>query len=578
MVLLAEDVIFVIEFKIGSEAFTDADRWQALAYGLDLRDYHEASKQRAIIPILVATEAKGGFAYDISDVDSGVVYCHSSDTLASGIAELFATKHDASCPAIDPETWINSPYRPSLTIIEAAETLFQRHSVREISHGYADNLSTTTETLLDAIRTAQSERRRIICFVTGVPGAGKTLTGLSAVHNPTIRQDGRPPGVFLSGNGPLVKIVSAALARCTQEDETTRERERLVRSFIYNVHSFLKEHLGENRPAPAEHVVIFDEAQRAWDARQFARKNGINRSEASLLLDVMSRCADWSVVIALVGGGQEIHDGEAGLAEWGRAIVAAEIPWDVWASPEAMEGGTSVAGSRLFANVNPLSVPVRRASDLHLHVSVRSPRAQHLAEWVNYVLAGDANSAARTAAAFGDFPMAMTRDLDTARKWLCDRRGEDRRAGLLASSGAIRHRRFGIEVSSGFRRGYNYADWFLNDSSDPRSSSALEVAATEFEVQGLELDWTCVCWASDFCRNCVTNQWEFRSFRGKRWQRINAADRQTFLQNKYRVLLTRAREGMVIWVPRGLPCDPTLSADHFDGTADFLRSAGIRNL
>jgi len=462
LVLLADDLIFVIEFKIGATRFDESSKWQAQSYALDLRDFHQESRGRAIVPILVATNADRCVNPEVSRDGGCLVQCHNVMTLSNAVDSAYECLHDAAQRPIDVEAWIESPYRPTLNIIEAAERLYSQHSVREISHKYADNLEGTTACLVRAIETAQAEMRRIVCFVTGVPGAGKTLAGLDAVHNPAVRQDGRPAGVFLSGNGPLVKIVSAALARGPQEDsQSKRERERRVRTFIQNVHSFLKAHMSNASLVPTEHVVIFDEAQRAWDAAKMMKKTGVAQSEAELVLDVLARCQDWSVVVALVGGGQEINDGEAGLAAWGDAINRSKVDWEVWASPEAVVGGSSVAGSRLSIDAFRRTVPMQQDARLHLSVSVRSHRAQQIAEWVNHVVSGNAELAAITARRFGEFPFALTRDLQTARDWIRDHVRNDRRAGLIASSGAIRLRPFGLELSPGFRREFPYDHWFL---------------------------------------------------------------------------------------------------------------------
>lgn len=589
VILLADDVIFVIEFKAGAESFTGADKWQTLSYALDLSDFHQESHGRTTVPVLVATQAA---AHQNETIESDGVFpvqLHNPATLAEGIEAIVAGHHTEAATRIDPESWVNSPYRPSRTIIEAAEHLYQHHDVREISHAYAQNLTGTTDCLIRAMQAAQRERRRICCFVTGVPGAGKTLAGLNAVHDPQIRRDGRPSGVFLSGNGPLVKVVSEALARGKSESGIPKnERKRSVRAFIHNVHTFLREHLADSARVPPEHVVIFDEAQRAWNAAQMEKKNDVPRSEAELLIEIMERCPDWSVVIALVGGGQEIHVGEAGLAEWGAALQRAAQSWEVWASPEALTGGTSVAGSQLFAGQHIQSVhtpdPLPRLTvihepDLHLHVSVRSHRAQRIAEWVNCVLSGDAAAAREVVQHFGEFPIALTRDLATARAWLHDHRVDDlRRAGLVASSGALRLRAYGVEVSPGFRQGFKYEDWFLGPPDDVRSSSFLEVPATEFEIQGLEIDWAGVCWGNDFWFDSVDETWRFQRFKGARWFQVKKPNLRQFVLNKYRVLLTRAREGMIVWVPRGIETDATLPPEQFDGTAEFLREAGLKEM
>jgi Uncharacterized conserved protein (DUF2075) len=387
---------------------------------------------------------------------------------------------------IDPEAWIGAPYSPAPTIVEASRTLFRQQSVRELSHAYADNLDATVQAIAGAISVAQAGGRRALCFVTGVPGSGKTLAGLAAVHDPAVHHGADATEAFLSGNGPLVKVLREALIRdAAPRMGGRRPAARKAELLVQNVHAFIEEY-GVKYPErpPHEHVIVFDEAQRAWNATKLQKRHpGLAVSEAALVLDVMRRAPAWAVIVALIGGGQEIHDGEAGLEAWGEALAAATIPWDVTVSPEALAGGTSVAGHRLFATEPPANVQLRLEPAMHLSVSVRSPRAQHLAEWVNAVLALDADAARAALGQVNGYRLGLTRDLAVARRWLRDAAREDRRPGLLASSGSLRHRAYGLEMSPDFHRGYPIADWFLLPASDVRSSYTLEVAMTEFECQ-----------------------------------------------------------------------------------------------
>jgi hypothetical protein len=293
------------------------------------------------------------------------------------------------------------------------------------------------------------------------------------------------------------------------------------------------------------------------------------------MLGIMERCPGWCVIVALVGGGQEIHNGEAGLEEWGQALAATSEKWQVLVSPQALEGGPSLAGHRLFGGSLPTNCCITQLPALHLDVSVRSLRAQMIAQWVNLVLGCEPEAARKAIGAAREFPLVLTRDLNTAQKWLRDRSRGERRCGLVVSSGSIRHRAYGIEVSSGFRRGYSYEEWFLGERDDVRSSHQLEVAATEFECQGLELDWVGVCWGNDLCIDPSSGQWRYQKFRGNKWQGVRSEGARRFLLNKYRVLLTRAREGMVIWVPRGEPSDITRDPAPLDATAGYLTAAGV---
>jgi len=421
-----------------------------------------------------------------------VIEC-SPDDLTSTIVRLNeATLY--SVTVIDQEAWRQASYKPSLNIIEAAEQIFAGHEVREISYSTATNLTETVAAVIRVIQAAQQNDKRVVCFVTGVPGAGKTLAGLSAVHDPALRKNDKPAAVFLSGNGPLVKIVTAALFRDLKKRKVNaKDARREVSAVIQNVHSFLNYYVFKaGEQIPSEHVVVFDEAQRAWDGDRMALKDRGSRSEAELMLEVMARCPGWSVIVALVGFGQEIHQGEAGLREWGRAIKEDGSTWSVVASPSVLSPNADEAGASLFDSASTFQGSLDSDPALHLSVSIRSSRARMVGQWVGQVLEGAGNAAAMYFADNSEFPIVLTRDLDVARKWLYSRAGGIQQpggCGLVASSGALRLRAHGIEVSSAFRQGYPYEEWFLRGPDDVRSSSTLEVAATEFECQGLELDW-----------------------------------------------------------------------------------------
>lgn len=581
-ILLDSDIVFVIEFKWGDSKAGAGERWQTKEYALDLRDFHAASSERTIIPILCLEDHSHQGATPERPA-TGAVWPVSScgaNTLAEHIMDLYRKAHDHTKQKIDPEAWIAAPYRPTLTIIEAAERLFGQHDVREISHSYANNLTETTSALVEHIREAQRLGQRRICFVTGVPGAGKTLTGLNAVHDPLLRGEGRPAAVFLSGNGPLVKVIRSALVRSIQRQGTPRaEALRQCGTFIQNVHAYLRHYMASPDEVPPDNVVVFDEAQRAWDAAKMRQAHEVSKSEPELVLDVMERCQNWCVLIALVGGGQEIHEGEAGLAEWGRTLLRRQLPWTVIAPVEALEGGGAVAGNRLFADDGTKHAALQQDDRLHLKVSTRSWRAHRFNEWVNNVLSLRPAEARSLVSSFGEFPVVRTRRLDVARDWLRthSRLERDRRCGLIASSGAIRLRAYGIELSTAFRRGYAFDEWFLAGPKDVRSSFQLEVAGTEFEVQGLELDWVGLCWGNDFHIN-GEKQWDFRRFTGKRWNFVRDEGKRQHIVNKYRVLLTRARQGLVIWAPPGVEGDATLDPREFDATHEYLGECGVPEL
>ncbi|MCB1018697.1 MAG: DUF2075 domain-containing protein [Bryobacterales bacterium] len=573
-VLLAGETIFSIEVKIHSSSFGRADLWQAEDYALDLQDYHLASRGLKVIPILVASEA--------DSLDAPVrgaqlaVHCVG----ACGLAERVTQLANANRGRIDPANWDASPYSPTPSIIQATQQLFSSHSVANLSHAYADNLGTTVAAVDRAVQLAKSTGNHTICFVTGVPGAGKTLAGLAAIHASTaVQGDEDIRGAYLSGNGPLVSVLREAVARdAASHSGTLKEARRQTEALIQNVHGFVEEHGVKRRDlAPDEDVVVFDEAQRAWHQQKLAKRHkSVCQSEPALMLDIMSRKPRWSVVVALIGGGQEIHDGEAGLEEWGRALTESGRAWRVVASPEVLRGGQSVASQRLFEQLpgTDSKLEVVEEPSMHLSVSVRSPRARYLAEWVNAVLALQPEEARKAIEKIEGFRLGLTRSLPGARAWLRDAARDEFRPGLVASSGALRLRAYGIEMDPQFLNAYPLAHWFLAPRDDVRSSHALEVAMSEFKVQGLELDLVGLCWGCDLTLS-ASRRWDSRRFNGGKWTNVRDAVKREYLLNKYRVLMTRGREGMVIWVPSGSADDPTRDPDRLDRTAAFLQECGL---
>jgi hypothetical protein len=580
MVLVTPHAVISTEFKIDANSYLRSDLWQAQDYASELRDFHEGSLKIPIESVLVATRA-ATIAIDEAKDGKSNVWRSNASTLASVLISL-ANSHASSLVAnADPETWLNAGYRPTPSIVEAARRLFAGHNIRELSHSYADNLTGTTNAIADVIGSARSNNRRVICFVTGVPGSGKTLAGLTAMQDVRALQLDPGTAAFMSGNGPLVRVLRDALVR----DEAKRggkvkEAKRQTRLLIQIVHQFIEEYgVRHIDKAPPEHVIAFDEAQRAWHAAKLSKRHkGLGRSEPDLILEIMSRPDSWSVVVALVGGGQEIHDGEAGLGEWGRALQKAAFPWEVVVSQEALAGGSSVAGHRLFVEPTAIAGRIQTEPAMHLSVSVRSPKAQRLAEWVNAVVELDSSAACQALTSVQGFRIVITRSLSQARAWLRRYATGTLRAGLLASSGALRLRPDGLEIDSDFHRGFPIERWFLDGRDDFRSSQSLEVAMTEFECQGLELDYVGLCWGNDLTVADDQSSWTLCRLSGKNWQLIRNSVKRQYLLNKYRVLMTRAREGIVIWVPQGDRLDRTRQPEPFDRTAAFLRAAGVAEI
>lgn len=579
-VLLIGPAVFVVEFKVGSAEFDRAAIDQVWDYALDLKNFHSASHSAPIVPILIATCAADSPPLDLHP-DPDRVY-----RPISICARDLRTTIDRALPYLrgnflDGGSWGGAAYQPTPTIIEAARTLYAQHSVEAIARydAGATNLRVTSRRIEEIVDKARAQQRKVICFVTGVPGAGKTLVGLNVA---TQRRDATTHAILLSGNGPLVKVLCAALTR----DEVFRHRQRGLRprkdkvaesmkTFIQNVHHFRDDLLADPDP-PIEHVAIFDEAQRAWNLKQTAkfmqqRKKtpGFSQSEPEFLISCMDRHTDWAVIVCLVGGGQEINTGEAGIDAWIDAVTSGFPHWDMCISSRLTD---SEYAARSLDSLQTRQQTVFDDS-LHLAVSMRSFRAENVSHFVKALLDCNVDDARTTLAQLASrYPIVLSRDLARAKDWVRDQARGTERYGLVASSKAQRLKPDAIDI----RVDVNPVHWFLADKSDTRSSYYLEDAATEFEVQGLELDWACVAWDGDLRSN--NDGWSFHSFRGKRWQRVNKAENKRYLRNAYRVLLTRARQGMVIYVPRGDSRDATRSPAFYDSTFHYLTGLGLREI
>jgi hypothetical protein len=570
VVLLADGLIFVIEFKCGACTYDRQAQIQVEDYCLDLRDFHSECRQRLLVPMLVATKAKPAEQPTEAVTDSVAQVWLANEATLPGILQAAVSHYRrAEFLPIDPQRWDSAEYFPTPTIIEAARVLYDGQNVSAISrcHAGVGNLTRTSAAVVRAIQQARSSGSKLICFVTGVPGAGKTLAGLNIIHSRTLHEGSF--GSFLSGNGPLVRVLCEALARDHSErvDETIAESRRKVSTFIQNVHRFIDAHFESSSPPP-DRVVVFDEAQRAWNREQSLRKFNRDRSEPEIMLDVMARHYGWAVIVALIGSGQEINTGEAGLGEWGRALAERSDVWNVLISPHVATTASDHSGEPLFADV-PRGICMSTDDSLHLNIPLRSYKAEAVARFVGALLSRTPEEARRSLAQCREFPIAMTRDVQIARDWLRRRQRGSRRIGLVASSGGRRLRAHGLDV----RTELDVENWFLNSRFDVRSSYYLETPATEFGIQGLELDWIGVCWDLDLVP--IPAGWNVRAFKGTKWQTVQDETRRRYALNKYRVLLTRAREGMIVWVPRGDDRDLTRPSALYDAIAEYLNSCGL---
>ena len=607
VVVLLQERVFVIEFKAGEENFLHQDVDQVLDYALDLKNFHQGSADRAIIPILVATESKQHSPLcQLSHYDDGIYEPLLTD--AEHLSQIFQLILTENIPAHNYNIalcdWARSRYAPTPTIIEAARSLYLNHSVADITKSEAEGaqLNSTTKYVQEVIAQTKANGTKSICFVTGVPGAGKTLVGLNVAVQQETDKD---LAVYLSGNGPLVQVLTEALTRDKQAQEkakgnkiTKKEAEREVKRFIQIIHRYRDNMLNKVKVVDGtleidptkelkdqtagygevENIAIFDEAQRSWDKEHIAnwlkRKKGFAdfpMSESEFLIWSLDQRPDWAVIVCLVGGGQEINTGEAGIGEWIRALNETFPNWNVYISSQltAKEYAEGQVKELLSDNSR-----VTFSENLHLAVSMRSFRAESLSHIVHYILDGDIDKARDSYTQIADrYPIILTRDLSKAKAWLRERARGNERYGLLVSSKAYRLKPLAIDV----RCKPDTVHWFLDDINDVRSSLFLEDAASEFDVQGLELDWTCLVWDGDLRRQ--NNDWAFYEFSGgTKWNRINKDDRKAYLLNAYRVLLTRARQGMVICVPEGSNEDPTRNHAFYNGTYEYLKQLGVKEI
>ncbi|MGN0623127.1 MAG: DNA/RNA helicase domain-containing protein [Oscillospiraceae bacterium] len=633
VVLLLEGIVFCLEFKVGETKILEADVDQVLDYALDLKNFHKFSEDRIIAPILIATNYRNASTniqmsvYDDRIVNPLVTGKSGISILINKVLERFPNESPVN------PNWIISPYAPTPTIIEAAKSLYENHSVEDITRHEADKVSTdrTISYILDVIQKSKKNQEKSICFVTGVPGAGKTLVGLDVAVKQTYQGQDEPveeeQAVYLSGNGPLVAVLTEALAqdnfkKCKANGERKKitDSRREVSKSIQIIHRYRDNMLAKIKnpvengvleidPTKAvkmansgfgevEHVAIFDEAQRSWTHKRLAdylKRGGTygNKlkvpnfplSEAAFLIWSLDQREDWATIVCLVGGGQEINTGEAGISEWIKALNEQFPHWNVYISPKLTDA--EYAEGRVNELLKDNS-KVTYSEDLHLSVSLRSYRAEKLSAFVHALLSFDANAAALYDEIKDKYPIVLTRDMAKARKWLHDKVRGTERTGVLVTKESARFKPLAIHVlPSGDE---NAVHWFLDDKSDVRSSNYLEDAATEIQVQGLELDYTCLLWDADM--RCENGKWHFYKFNGQsKWtEQIGNTESkqelQKYMLNAYRVLLTRARAGMVICIPRGNPNktvsgfweDSTRLPEFYDGTYQYLKSLGIEEI
>lgn len=527
IIILGNEQIFVLEFKAYSTPL-QAHIDQVAAYGRDIAHYHYASHGHKICNLLVLTKYRG-----VPDVIENVTICPSGQLADVLIKDLIVNPKST----IDAKNWLESEYRPLPSLISAARTIFKDEALPRIKRAHSAGIPETVQELLEIAATAKKNHERHLIIVTGVPGSGKTLVGIQFVYESKTNNADKT-GVFLSGNGPLVEVMQHALKS---------------KVFVQDVHGFLLQY-GKNKPqAPSEHILIYDEAQRAWDEERSKEKRGTEFSEAVDFLSVGEKVPDWSVIVALVGEGQEIHIGEeGGIVQWNDALAKTSGTWIVHCPHKI---------SSLFSAAKQ----VRVSEKLNLTASLRSHVAEDVHGWVASLLQGDLNSAHQLQKKMyaQGFDVYVSRSLEDCKRYVRERysNDEEKRYGIIASSKAKILPNYGVLNDFDSTQKVGKGPWYNNPLTSEKSCCQLKEVVTEFGCQGLELDFPIVCWGDDLFWN--VNKWQSKTRRSK------AQDPHNLRINSYRVLLTRGRDGMVIFVP---------NEKNLDGTYQALVQAGAKKL
>lgn len=584
VILLIKKMVFSLEFKNGKTEFVAQDAQQAEDYAIDIKNFHKESEDLYVCPILIATDApKYKKEQSIECYPDKQIFLQreNMDTLTPKLEKLIEKYGEDE--NLDFEKWFNSPYHPTPTIIAAAVEAYTSHDISQIAQSEAgqDNIDKCEKEIEKVIEYARTNKKKCVCFVTGVPGAGKTLVGLDVVAK-NLNKGSENLSVYLSGNGPLVEVLREALKKSVKEKmfqeskQVKRETEAAINALIQSSFSFKKDN-ARNQNSTAEHIMIFDEAQRVWNEEKMARKHEkdpeMSVSEPSLLYRIMDRHDKWAVMICLVGLGQDIYDGEVGINEWFRCGIEDYQNWEMFYSPEIF---SQVEDKDIDSSMIKNCSRCHEVMELHLKTSVRSFRADKQCQFVDSLLNNEPDNAKEVYSQISEkYPILLTRDINIAKKWAKSQTRGSQRCGVLACSSAQRLKPEGVYVPTEI----DVKNWFLAPSDDLRSSNMMEVVASEFKVQGLEIDWAVVCWDADLRRK-NDKEWEHYSFRGTKWMRRNKVEQKRYLVNSYRVLLTRARQGMIIFVPQGVDEeeDPTRNNLFYDEIYKYLLKCGIIEL
>ena len=579
VILLIRHMVFSLEFKNGKEIFTAQDAQQAEDYAIDIKNFHKESENLYVCPILIATKATPyAKAQSTGCYPDKQIYLQREniETLVPKISEI--AKLYGGDGEIDFDKWFNSPYYPTPTIIAAAVEAYSSHHLSEIAQSEAgqDNINACETKLNEVIAYAEQNKKKCVCFVTGVPGAGKTLVGLDVVAKNLDKGD-KNLSVYLSGNGPLVEVLREALKKSVRaKKQLNRETEAAINALIQSSYAFKKDNASHKHPTP-ENILIFDEAQRVWNQEKMTRKHNdptMAVSEPHLLYSIMDRHQDWAVMICLVGLGQDIYDGEVGVNEWFRCGIHDFKEWELFYSPEIF---SQVEDKNIDKEMIIGCDRCHQITELHLKTSIRSFRADKQCQFVDALLDNNPKQTKEIYQLISEkYPVFITRDYQVAKDWVRKQVRGSQRCGVMACSSAQRLKPEGIYVFTDI----DVKNWFLAPSDDLRSSNMLEIVASEFKVQGLEIDWGIVCWDADLRRTKKDDDWDYYSFRGTRWNKRNKPEQKRYLLNSYRVLLTRSRQGMIIFVPKGTDpeIDATRDSAYYDGIYNYLLSCGIKEL
>jgi hypothetical protein len=508
MVLLAGDIIVVVEFKGYADAML-AHVDQVEAYVRDLGDYHAGSHGCRIVPVLCLTASRRPNAQD------GETIITSGDHL--GEALMMATAEATARNTLVPEAWLNADYQPLPSLIKAARIIFEHEDLPHIRRAESAGIPETIAVLDRVADKARSDGESHLVLVTGVPGAGKTLVGLQFVYESHFGEADGQRAVFLSGNAPLVTVLQYTLKS---------------KVFVQGVLGFLRSYGGTREALPMEHIWVFDEAQRAFDAEMAQEKRGEPISEPEDFLRLGERLDSWALMVGLIGEGQEINRGEeAGIAQWNDALGVMDKPWAVHCPPSLAD---------VFSNAASVDI----VPSLSLDTTLRSHRAEQIHEWVSLLLDGRLEECKTLSRVLIDqgFEMYVTRDIEAARLYVRERYAgmQDARYGLLASSKARNLMTYGFMNEYQFTKNMRVGPWFADDPSSSYSCCAMRDTATEFQCQGLELDMPIIGWGHDL--------W----WTGAMWDcstRYKVKNPRQIRLNAYRVLMTRGRDGFIVFVP-----------------------------